>query len=98
MKTLPLAAISMLAGLSAIVVASDSAKAQSWMDIARQPVPSYQPFRGYNGAQTYIGQDYTSPGGANTGGAGGALATAPGDDWAEDAEESNYEDHDADCF
>ena len=60
MKTFTFVAALALSGVSSIVVASDPASAQvpAWAAIASNPVPSYQPFRGYSGAQTYIGQDY----------------------------------------
>ena len=65
---------------SVCAAASDPANAQTpaWAAIAANPVPSYQPFRGYNGAQTYIGQDYSNLGG----GSGRTLTGAANDDGA----------------
>ena len=48
MKTLSLT-VSALAVLAGAVIVSDAAKAQAWMDIARQPVPSFSASRGYTG-------------------------------------------------
>ena len=98
MKTLILTAVLALAAVSGVVVASDAAKAQAWMDIARQPVPSYQPFRGYYGAQTYIGQDYSSPGASGSYSPGEAPTIDIGNGGDADAEHDEYEDQEADCF
>ena len=94
MKTSILTAMLVLTAVSGVVVASDAAKAQAWMDIARNPVPSYQPFRGYNGAQTYIGQDYNSP---RASGPGEALRSDPGDALEGDAVDNALENLEADC-
>jgi hypothetical protein len=58
MKNLILTSMIVLTVVSAGVAATDSAQAQSWIAIASKPVASYQPYRGYYGSQTYIGQYY----------------------------------------
>jgi hypothetical protein len=106
MKTSILPAMLALTAASAVVVATVPANAQSWMDIARNPVPSYQPFRGYNGAQTYIGQDYSNLGGGNVGsgniGSGsqsmGEALSDIGLALEEAAEEVEHGEHEEDCW
>ena len=61
MKTLKLTALLALAAVSVFVSAPARAEVPAWAAIASKPVPSYQPFRGYNGSPTYIGQNYTTP-------------------------------------
>ena len=61
MKTLKLTALVALAAVAVFVSAPARAEVPAWAAIASKPVPSYQPFRGYNGSPTYIGQNYTTP-------------------------------------
>jgi hypothetical protein len=64
MKTFTLAAIIVLTIASVGAATFDPANAEvpAWAAIAGNPVLNYQPFRGYNGAQTYVGQDYSNLG------------------------------------
>ena len=63
MKTLNLTALAALTAVSLIASAPAQAQTPAWAAIAANPVPSYQPFRGYAGSPTYIGQDYSTLGG-----------------------------------
>jgi hypothetical protein len=60
MKKFVFACLLGLTTMCAISVASKPVTAQ-WADytFSQPPVPHYEPFRGYVGSQTYIGQDYT---------------------------------------
>jgi hypothetical protein len=61
MKTFltPVAALSVLSG---VILGSNGARAQAWMDIARQPVPSFSASRGYTGDHSYFGPEMYIPG------------------------------------
>jgi hypothetical protein len=63
MKTLTFVSTLALAALSGLVVASAPSMADGSGAFNYTPVPHYQPFRGYYGAQTYIGQTYRPSGG-----------------------------------
>ena len=72
MKTLILAGLLAVTAVAGLDAASEPAKAWSpygtgmpWETYT--PEPSYQPFRGYDGAETYIGQDYSNLGGDSDG-------------------------------
>jgi hypothetical protein len=85
MKTLSLT-VSALTVLAGTVIVSDAAKAQAWMDIARQPVPSFSASRGYTGDHSYFGPEMYTPGnlgnpiarGGRGGAGGGGTAFAGG--------------------
>ena len=84
------ALLALIAGVSVSIPAH--AQTPAWAAIASNPVPSYQPFRGYAGSQTYIGNDYSSPRGGSAGageaisGGGDGSGGSPLHELAEDLE------------